>query len=61
MKAPWSALVFGGMAAVFLLLAAVDYTRHGSPSHPARKAWLRVGLIFTGISIYLLVFQNHFR
>jgi hypothetical protein len=61
MRTPWIALFFGGLAVVFLFLALVDFRRHGSPATPARKAWFRIGLIFTAISIYLIFFQGHFR
>jgi hypothetical protein len=61
MRAPWIALVFAGLATVFFALALIDFRRHGSPANPARKAWFRIGLIFTAISIYLIFFQGRFQ
>jgi len=46
-------LIFPILAAVFLVLAASDYLKHGAKPTPARKAWLRIGLIFAAVSIYL--------
>jgi hypothetical protein len=57
MRAVWIALVFGGLAAVFLIFALVDYTRHGPSATPARKAWLRVGVIFAAVAVLLVILQ----
>ena len=59
MSLPLPALIFAALAVLFLALAAIDFTRHGSPATPARKAWFRIGLIFAAISIYLVFFQRH--
>jgi len=61
MKVPLPALIFAALAAIFLVLAFVDFTRHRSPSTPARKAWFRIGLIFGAITIYLVFFQRLFQ
>jgi hypothetical protein len=61
MRTPSPALIFVGLAVVFLLLAFIDWRRRGSPATPARKAWFRIGLIFAAISIYLIFFQGHSR
>jgi hypothetical protein len=53
--------IFASLAAVFLTLALMDWRRRGSPASPARKAWFRIGLIFTAISLYLIFFQGHFQ
>ncbi len=60
MKGLWVALIFAALAVLFFVLAAVDFGRKGSPSTPARKTWLRIGLIFAAISIYLLFVQPRF-
>ena len=59
----WIGVVFGGLAALFLMLALTDFVRCGFPAAPARKAWFRIGLIFAAISIYLVLvfFQRLFR
>ena len=54
------ALIFAALAGLFLTLAAIDFSRHGSRSNPARKTWLRIGLIFAAVTIYLLFFQRRF-
>jgi succinate-acetate transporter protein len=61
MTASLPGLIFAALAVVFLALAVIDFTRHGSPATPARKAWFRIGLIFAAISIYLLFFQRRFQ
>lgn len=58
MTVPRPALIFAALAILFLILATIDFARHGSPSTPARKAWFRIGLIFAAISIYLVFFQH---
>ena len=47
------AIVFPGLAVVYLLLYARDYLRQGGSGGPARKAWLRVGLFFGAMSAVL--------
>jgi hypothetical protein len=59
MRTPWIALIFGALAATFLLLALVDLQRHGSRATPARKTWFRIALVFACVSIYLLFSQGH--
>jgi hypothetical protein len=54
-------LIFTLLAAMFLSLALIDYRKHGSATRPARKAWLRIGLIFAAVSIYLFFFQGRER
>jgi len=58
MRPPWIALIFGGLAAIFFLLALIDFNINGSPATPARKAWFRIALIFTCVSAYLFLSQR---
>jgi undecaprenyl pyrophosphate phosphatase UppP len=51
-------LILLALAVVFFALALLDVRKHGSKSSPARKTWLRVGLIFAFVSGYLLIFQG---
>jgi len=60
MKTHLTVLIFSGLATVFLVLALADFTRHGPAATPARKAWLRIGLIFAAVSFYLMFFQGRF-
>ena len=53
-------LIFPALAALFLCLALMDVRKHGSKMTPARKAWLRIGLIFAAVSAYLFLFQRPF-
>ena len=46
-------LIFPALAALFLCLALMDVRKHGSKMTPARKAWLRIGLIFAAVGAYL--------
>jgi hypothetical protein len=61
MKPILPAPIFALLAAVFLTLAFLDWKRRGSHATPARRTWFRIGLIFTGISLYLIFFQGHFQ
>jgi hypothetical protein len=45
----------------FLGLAVVESLKKVRTSTPARKAWLRVGVIFTGVGLFLYVFHSFFR
>jgi len=54
-------LILTVLAAMFLLLAAIDYRKHGSINNPTRKTWLRIGLIFAAVSIYLFFVQGRLR
>ncbi len=47
------ATVFAVLSVVYLSLYARDYLRRGETSRPARKAWLRTGLIFGVVSLVL--------
>ena len=53
-------LFFVVLAALFFVLSLLDVRKHGSKITPARKAWLRIGLIFTAVSVYLLFIQGRF-
>lgn len=53
--------IFAVLSAVFLALAWFDHRRHDTLMNPARKAWLRVGLIFGAVAIFLLFFQSGLR
>jgi len=57
MTLPLPALIFGALAAVFLLLALFDFRRHGSTAPPARKTWLRIGVIFALVAFATFVFR----
>jgi hypothetical protein len=48
-------LIFAAGAIIFLALALCDFLAHGSPATGARKAWLRIGLIFALVAIFLLL------
>ena len=51
---PFNALfIFQLLAIVFLVLASMDYLKHGAKTTPACKAWLRIGFIFAAVSLYL--------
>ena len=53
-------LIFPALAALFLCMTLLDVRKHGSKMTPARKAWLRIGLIFAAVSAYLFLFQRPF-
>lgn len=48
-------LFFAALAVVFLLLALRRRPKRNERSHPAAKAFLRIGLIFAAVSLYLLL------
>jgi hypothetical protein len=54
LKMPSAYVFFAVLGVIFLVLASLDFRRHGLKSTPARKAWLRIGLIFSAVSVYLL-------
>lgn len=58
MYVPTAALILLALAIVFGVLAARDYRRGARQMNPARKAWLRVALIFSTIGIALLLWHN---
>lgn len=58
MRLPSVPLIFTVLSVLFLFLALVDLRRHGSTATSARKAWLRIGIIFAAVSIYLFCFQR---
>jgi hypothetical protein len=45
--------VFALLSLVYLFLYVRDYLRQRETSNPARKAWLRIGLIFGAVSLVL--------
>lgn len=47
---------FGALAVIFLLLAFRRRPKHNHKTHPASKAFLRIGLLFAAVSLYLLLF-----
>ena len=53
-------LIFPALAALFLCLAHMDVRKHGSKMTPARKTWLRIGLIFAAVSAYLFLSRRPF-
>jgi hypothetical protein len=59
LKMPPVFMIFGALSAMFLGLVLMDVRKHGSISSPARKGWLRIGLIFAAVSAYLLFEGRH--
>jgi hypothetical protein len=53
-------LIFPALAALFLCRTLMDVRKHRSKITPASKAWLRIGLIFAAVSVYLFLIQRHF-
>ena len=51
-------IIFALLSVVYLMLYARDYLKNRTESKPARKAWLRVGLIFGIVSILLFYLQS---
>jgi len=51
-------IIFALLSVVYLMLYARDYLKNRREAKPARKAWLRVGLIFGIISILLFYLQS---
>ncbi len=55
MSASHIGLLFIGLAVVFLGLSTRDYLRAGPKMTPARRTWLRIGVIFAIVGVYLFV------
>jgi hypothetical protein len=53
--------VFTALAVIFLALAVRDYLKAEGKMTAARQTWLRIALIFAGISIVLYAVQTFFR
>jgi hypothetical protein len=53
-------LIFPALAALFLCKALLDVRKHGSKITPAGKVWLRIGLIFAAVSVYVFLFRRPF-
>ena len=52
---------FVALGVIFLGLAVRDSVKNRGRVTPARKAWLRVGLIFTAVGVFLYVFHSYHR
>jgi hypothetical protein len=50
-------MVFLGLAAIFVALALRDRLKNGAELTPARKAWIRVGVIFSAVGLGLYFFH----
>ncbi len=46
-------IVFAGFSLFFAILVVNDYLRSINKTNPARKAWLRLSIIFVSMSIGL--------
>lgn len=57
MSASQIGLLFICLALFFLGISARDYLRCGPKMTPARRTWLRVGVIFAAVGVYLFVFN----
>jgi hypothetical protein len=51
--AAWTGVIFLGLGVIFLTAAARDYRRSGRTSSPARRAWMRVAVVFLVIGVAL--------
>ncbi|MGA8030447.1 MAG: hypothetical protein WB992_25170 [Bryobacteraceae bacterium] len=51
-------LLFAALAVLFVTRAWLDHRQQSAKSTPARKAWLRIGLIFAAVTAYLLIFGH---
>ena len=51
---PLAAWILAVLALVFGALALGAYRRRGTAPSPARKAWIRIALIFGAVSIVLI-------
>ncbi len=58
MTLPYIAALFAALAVVFGALAWRDHRRHGPGPNPARKARLRVAVIFAVVAVGLLVLSR---
>jgi hypothetical protein len=54
-------LFFIVLGVIFLGLATRDSVKNRGSATPARKAWLRVGLIFSAVGVFLYVFHTYFQ
>ncbi len=52
---------FVALGAIFLGLAFRDSAKNRGTATPARKAWLRVGVIFTAVGLFLYVLHTYFQ
>jgi hypothetical protein len=52
-------LIFAVLAVVFFWLAVSNPRNRDTTGMSSRKTWVRIGLIFGAISIYLFLFQGH--
>ena len=52
---------FVALGLIFLSLALRESLKHRGMATPARKAWLRVGVIFTVVGLFLSVFYSYSR
>lgn len=55
--APVLGLVFVILAVIFFSLSIRDYLKAEERLHVARKAWMRIAVIFAGVGIGLFVMQ----
>ena len=55
MPMPSTPFILIAFAIVFFGLALRSYRRDGGKSNPARKTWVRIGIIFTAVAIALYV------
>ena len=53
-------IVFLGIAALFLIIAAIDYRRDpaGGFLNLKRRIWVRVAVIFSAVAIFLAIIQG---
>ena len=56
MQPPLVSILFIAIAVIFLAITFRDYLRSEGKLNPARRAWIRIALIFSsvGIGLYLL-------
>ena len=57
---PWVTAVFLALALLFMVLAVRDYLREEGRPTLARKAWLRMALIFSAVAVGLVVWHTYF-
>jgi hypothetical protein len=50
-------LLFIALAVLFFGLSLRDYLKSGARITPARRAWLRVGIIFAIVGVFLYLAQ----
>jgi hypothetical protein len=54
-------VIFAALAVLSLALSYLDRRKHGFKATPARRTWLRIGVIFAAVSIYLFFVQRFVR